>query len=173
MKSIFINILIGIALVYGGYYLLENSGKFVSQEDFDEVENLCTYSESTLGILQETVTETTMTIRSVDITSYELSYLYKVAEQEFFAKKTVSNIDTFINPISKVWYNKEQPNSNSLEEPCEKWEVYQTKYAVGSQMYFFIPGTLMGLVGLNILWNMLKTLLIGLWKKESPHNDWI
>lgn len=151
MKSALISLVLGAVLAYAGYYLLESSSGLVSQESYDKTERLCLNAESSMGILQDSVMEITI----ASSTSYELFYDYQVNGKSYRAKKQVHDMDLAV-PATKIWYEKDLPSSNMVDDPCETFEHFKKTKRVGNEMYYFIPGALLGLIGLSLAWGGIK-----------------
>jgi len=152
MKSALISLLIGAVLAYAGYFLLEKSSDLVSQERFDQMERLCLNSEQSMGILQDSVMEITV---GSSTSYYELYYDYEVNGKSYRAKEQINDVDK-ASPIIKVWYEKDAPSSNTVDDPCETFERFKKTKSVGNELYYLIPGALLGLFGLSMAWGGIK-----------------
>jgi len=66
------NLFLGIIMIILGYYLINKSDNTISKEEYGLVKNLCANSSETLGMLQDSILESTIAIKRVELTNYIL-----------------------------------------------------------------------------------------------------
>lgn len=162
MKNSIISILIGAVLAYGGYTLINMSSNMISQEEFSKAENLCNDSEQAAAMVANEYLESTTEIGSSEIVTYELTYNYEVNGTSYAAKKTIDNLETQLQPVLTIWYNKADPSINTTDDPCETLTYYNENKRVGTENYYLIPGAIIGLLGISIVWGTIKAMIASL-----------
>jgi hypothetical protein len=165
LKKSLIKIVVGVALMYGGWMLAEQGDKRISLEDLQAKEKLCKNAATALGIVRDSVTQTTVKLAGVRVKMYTYKYDYMVNGQIYLATH-VTNQDT-PEQFKKIWFDKNVPSLYATTAPCEDFENYKKNKSVGSKAPFYIFGILGMIIGLGVTWGTIKSGIVSVIKGDK------
>lgn len=151
MKKVLIKILVSLVLILVGWKVAEHGDSIVSAEDMQKSKALCEQSGTTMAGLQDTYEESTVKIKKIEIKMYTFTYNFEVAGK-IFSTTSTSNKATALDSL-KVWFDKNDPTVNSLNNPCVEHSIFSKEKTVGNRFIYYIGGILAILIGLGLLWN--------------------
>lgn len=154
----------GLLVAYCGYFLINRGDESISQERFDKSERLCKHAVETQGIIDSIYTETTMKVGPVKTKMYNYKVTFTANGKEY---KTSLMVPAVIesDPIRKVWYDREDPTSNSAHDACEAYESDKKKNVTSFGLAYSAGGILIGLIGIRLIWSALISLFVKAVKK--------
>ena len=169
MRNSLVGLLFGLLLLFIAYKLLSRGDNLISKEKFTEAESLCQSSEQTVGILSDSIMEKTLSISSVDVTTYELFYNFELNGRAYQAMTEVDSIGENVQAIKEIWYLVTDPSVNTVDDPCEKLQYYKENKKVGSNSPWNIIGLLLGFLGIGVTLNGISDFFRSLFSsKKNP-----
>jgi hypothetical protein len=161
IKKTLIKIAIGIILAVAGWNIASLGDDYISEETLKESETFCkNASTTTIGFLDSTYTETTVTVMKLKTKMYTFGYHFKANEASFQGTYTSNILKN--NGFVKVWYDKNNPASNTSSDPCISYEYNKTKKFSAYKDYYYVVGLVMLLIGIGLLYSSVVNLVRGL-----------
>ena len=168
MKNNVIHLLVAIAMMFLGYYLLNKSDSTISKEKYEVTKNLCLNSGETIGILQDSILASTIEIGGGELTNYILPYKFTVNEKAYKATKQVGEHVKDFKPVATIWYNKANPSINTTKDPCIQLKDYDENKSIGGEntgILYMVFGGLIGLAGIQNFFSAIFALVKTLFSK--------